>query len=234
MDAIILCGGRGTRLASVVSDVPKPLAMVKNKPFLTYLLDYLSKYPQIDRVIFATGYLSEKIEKFYGDKYKNINLKYSVEKEALGTGGAVLKILKNFNLSSYFYILNGDSFSNINLNNMESLYFKYNQECMIIGSVEVSNSSRYGLLEIEGDRLINFHEKNNVDKFGIINSGIYLANNIIFNQWKDEFKNISLERDIFPILAINKKIIISKNNCPFIDIGLPETYKISQDFFDNI
>jgi D-glycero-alpha-D-manno-heptose 1-phosphate guanylyltransferase len=87
-EAVILAGGFGTRLKSMVSDVPKSMAPIKNLPFLSYLLEQLHNY-KFEKVILAAGYKYEVIESYFGSSYKNIELIYSVEKEPLGTGGAI-------------------------------------------------------------------------------------------------------------------------------------------------
>ncbi|RYD05686.1 hypothetical protein N752_07255 [Desulforamulus aquiferis] len=118
MEAIVLVGGLGTRLKTIVSEVPKPMAAIGGYPFLTYLLEYLSKY-NIKKVILATGYMHEKIMDYYGYRYGGIVIDYSIEYEPLGTGGAIKKALENVSEKDVF-ILNGDSFFDINLNHIYS------------------------------------------------------------------------------------------------------------------
>src|SRR5659263_190792 len=107
-EAVILTGGFGTRLKSMVSDVPKSMAPIKNLPFLSYLLEQLHKY-KFEKVILAAGYKYEVIESHFGSSYKNIELIYSIEKEPLGTGGAISEAAGSIN-SDYFFVLNGDNF----------------------------------------------------------------------------------------------------------------------------
>ena len=90
MDAVILVGGKGTRLATVVNDVPKPLAPVHGRPFLDYVLDYLQASGQVSRFILATGHMADKVEAHYGASYRGIDIVYSREHTPLGTGGALL------------------------------------------------------------------------------------------------------------------------------------------------
>src|SRR5258706_8386355 len=111
--AIILAGGFGTRLQSVVKDLPKPMAPVAGKPFLEYLLQYLS-VQGIEKSILSVGYKWETIKNYFGDSFGEMKLEYSVEKEPLGTGGAILKAVQSFN-EKEFFILNGDSFFSISL-----------------------------------------------------------------------------------------------------------------------
>ena len=112
MEVIILAGGFGTRLQSVVSDVPKVMAPINNKPFLEYIFDDLSKY-DVSRVILAVGYKKEIVKKYFGNKYKNIKIAYSEENEPLGTGGAIKHALSLVN-DEEVIIMNGDIYTKIN------------------------------------------------------------------------------------------------------------------------
>jgi D-glycero-alpha-D-manno-heptose 1-phosphate guanylyltransferase len=96
MEAIVLAGGLGTRLQSVVSDVPKPMAPVGDKPFLEYILRYLKKNG-ITRVVLSVGYKWEVIKEYFGNKFDEVELIYSVEDEPLGTGGALKKAMSSVN-----------------------------------------------------------------------------------------------------------------------------------------
>ena len=113
-EAIILCGGLGTRLRSVISDVPKPMAPIKNKPFLAFVLEYL-KSQNITKVILAVSYKYEIIQKYFGASYLGMEIVYSIEHEPLGTGGAISQAL-NFINGTSAYVLNGDTIFDINLN----------------------------------------------------------------------------------------------------------------------
>jgi D-glycero-alpha-D-manno-heptose 1-phosphate guanylyltransferase len=103
LEAIVLAGGLGTRLRSVVSDLPKPMAPIGDKPFLEYILKYLQKNG-ITRAILSVGYKWETIKEHFGDKFENIELIYSVENESLGTGGAI-KIYHMFERKYQFTII---------------------------------------------------------------------------------------------------------------------------------
>ena len=116
LEAIVLAGGLGTRLKSVVSNVPKPMAPIGDKPFLEYILKYLKKNG-ITRAILSVGYKSEIIEEYFGNNFEGIDLVYSVEKEPLGTGGAIKKAMSKVK-SNQVYIINGDTFFDINLKSL--------------------------------------------------------------------------------------------------------------------
>ena len=104
MEAIVLVGGKGTRLRSVVSDVPKPMAPVKDKPFLEYLLNELIDQG-ISKVVLAVGYKAEIIIEYFGNRYKNIEIEYSIEENSLGTGGAIKKALELDKKECFDYII---------------------------------------------------------------------------------------------------------------------------------
>src|SRR3989344_3377185 len=113
MQAIILAGGFGTRLRSVVADSPKPMALIHGKPFLAYLLDYLTSQGITD-VVLSVHYLREQIETYFKTNYNGISIRYAVEEQPLGTGGAIKHALNYINISSPVFVLNGDTFLKLN------------------------------------------------------------------------------------------------------------------------
>ncbi len=113
-EAIILAGGFGTRLKSVVNDVPKPMAPINNEPFLNYVFDYLKHY-QIEHVVLSTGYLSEKIVEYYKTVYKGIKVSYAKEETPLGTGGGIRLAMTKCTTKDVL-VLNGDSFFDVDIN----------------------------------------------------------------------------------------------------------------------
>ena len=116
MEAIVLAGGLGTRLKSVVNDIPKPMAPIQNKPFLEYVLTYLQKNG-VSKVIISVSYQWQKIKDYFGDRFESIILEYSVEKTPLGTGGGIKKALQ-FIESNQYFIINGDTFFDVNLSDL--------------------------------------------------------------------------------------------------------------------
>ena len=117
MEAIILAGGLGTRLRSVVSDVPKPMAPVDGEPFLNYILDELNYY-NFNHVILCVGYKKEVIMDYYKDSYKNMKISYSIEEESLGTGGAIKKAM-SLALDDMVFVLNGDTIFKVDFNRIK-------------------------------------------------------------------------------------------------------------------
>ena len=125
-EAVILAGGFGTRLQSVVADVPKPMAPVNGKPFLQYILDYCIKQG-IERVVLSTGYKHEVIFSFFGTQYNTITIQYAHEQEPLGTGGGIQFALQKC-IDENVVVLNGDTFFDVDLQALESQHISAQSE----------------------------------------------------------------------------------------------------------
>jgi D-glycero-alpha-D-manno-heptose 1-phosphate guanylyltransferase len=219
MEAIILAGGMGTRLRKVVTDVPKPMAPVNDKPFLYYLLHWMNNFP-VEKIILSTGYKSDSIFDYFGNSFENIRLIYVKDEEPLGTGGAVLKALKS-TMGNNILILNGDTWFPIDLNEFYSFHIK-NNHIFSIALKRMKKISRYGSVETDGDTIVRFNEKKYCAE-GLINGGIYLVNRQFFEsrQLPDVF---SLEKELLAREAESSVLKGVVFDDPFIDIGVPEDY----------
>ncbi|MDP2385936.1 MAG: nucleotidyltransferase family protein [Bacteroidota bacterium] len=230
-EAIILAGGFGTRLQSVISDVPKPMAPVSNEPFLNYLLSYLSHYG-ITKAVLSTGYLEEKIREYYQKKnntWKNITLSYSHEKKPLGTGGAIRQAMEQCE-GEYVLAVNGDSFFDVNLNDLYSKHSSHHAQ-HTLALRHVSNASRYGAVETKECRIVSFKEKEDTQKPGTINGGIYILKKEDFIKATETGINFSIERDFFEKQLAQQHIYGFEYTGQFIDIGTPEDFIRAQDEF---
>lgn len=226
MEAIVLAGGFGTRLAKVVKDIPKPMAPVDKEPFLKYVLNHLVDNG-IDKIIIAVGYKKECITSYFGNSYKNVPIVYSDEDSPLFTGGAIKKAMKLCDEESVF-IVNGDTFFDINLRDMYSVFNQDNTAIVTIAVKEMTNFSRYGRVDIdENNKITAFNEKVYCEK-GLINSGIYLMKKGALDEYPEQF---SLENQCFPRLLMDGKITAYIGNGFFIDIGIPEDYEYAQICF---
>jgi histidinol-phosphate phosphatase family protein len=219
---LILAGGFGTRLASVVKDTPKPMAPIAGRPFLEYQIEYL-KNQGFTRFTLLTGYLSEVIENHFGDGSRfGLEIDYSVEKEPLGTGGAIrLAMLKN--PGDRFLVLNGDGLFATDYRRFVrlsegplSLALKYSTELDRYGSVEIDKHFK----------VTQFREKSPVLKEGYINAGAYLITAEALNLLPEG--KSSIETMVFQPLAQEK--ILSGIPCggKFVDIGTPDSFGWSQ------
>lgn len=218
MEAIILAGGFGTRLSKVVLDVPKPMAPINERPFLEYLLDDLSD-KGINRVILAVGYKKEIIKNHFQERYKNIEIIYSDEDIPLGTGGAIKKAL-TLSKTEDIFIVNGDTFFDVNLKEMYKFH-KENNSNLTLAIKEMERFNRYGSLALEGNKIVKFEEKKYIEK-GYINGGIYLLKKNILDIKKED--SFSFEKDILENKELKVEKYGYKSKGYFIDIGIPEDY----------
>ncbi|MEW6418255.1 MAG: nucleotidyltransferase family protein [Nitrospirota bacterium] len=232
IDVIILAGGEGTRLRSVVSDVPKPLALIDGKPFLDILLEQLNNFNCIGRVIMAAGYKSEMIVERYKECSKyNFKILFSIEKKLLGTGGAIKKALPLTETEDVL-VLNGDSYIEVNIEDLIMTHKKNNANLTIVLK-EVENADRYGSVKLDKNGRIKCFEEKKVESGSVyINAGVYLFKKELFDD-VEENKVLSLEKDLFPIF-IKKAVYGYISYGKFIDIGIPETYKISDEYLKEV
>jgi D-glycero-alpha-D-manno-heptose 1-phosphate guanylyltransferase len=227
-EAVILAGGFGNRLKTVVPDRPKPMADINGRPFLEYLLDFLISQG-IYRVILSVGYQHEKIREHFGHHYQNIELSYAVEERPLGTGGGLLNALLQVTADRVF-ILNGDTFFRISLAELES-EFTGNQADLVMALHSVQNRSRYGTVVMDGQgRILKFSEKINRSGSTLINGGIYLMNRTIFSGI-DLPETFSMEIDFLEKYPDRLRFFGKVFQSDFLDIGIPETYQQAQYFF---
>ena len=228
--AIILAGGLGKRLRAVVPDLPKPMAMIKNRPFLEYLMDYWIEQG-ITKFILSVGYLSEKIISHFGDEYRGIQLLYAVERNPLGTGGGLLLSLKK-STEEDTIILNGDTFFKINLDNFRKFHIKQ-KSILTIALFKFNERNRYGAINLDANNNVTSISVKSKDGSGFANGGVYYLNTKdfmeIFKQQinlKCSFEEDLIETLIKKISLVSGKIYLEE----FIDIGLPSDYIASSKF----
>lgn len=225
---VILAGGLGTRLKSIVADRPKVLAPVAGKPFLAYLLDQLCE-AGIAKVILCTGYLADLIEAEFGRSYRSIELFYSVEDSPLGTAGALRNCLPQIS-SDYALVLNGDSYCETDIAGLCRWCSGRGAKAAILLN-QIEDTSRYGRVVLDdAARITGFVEKGK-DGPGLINAGIYLFNKALMKEIPPS-QALSLEKDFFPKWAASGALfgfraVIKR----FIDIGTPESYEQAQKLF---
>lgn len=230
LDALILAGGLGTRLRSEISDRPKVLAPINQRPFLAFLLDQLSK-AGFREVILCIGYMGEAIIETFGDSYADLAITYSKEDQPLGTGGALRLGTSMLPMTTRLMVMNGDSFINADLSAYIDWFFKKNYEASLL-LTEVPDSYRFGTVTVASDQVVAFEEKGPGHGPGLINAGVYLFNKKVIQSIPEGIP-FSLEHDLFPCLAgLNLHCFQVKNE--FIDIGTPETYKQGPAFFGTL
>jgi D-glycero-alpha-D-manno-heptose 1-phosphate guanylyltransferase len=230
--AIVLAGGLGTRLRSVISDLPKPMAPVNGFPFLHYLFLYLHRQGVTD-VVLSVGYRSDAIKAFFGDKYNRINITYCVEEEPLGTGGGIAQAMAM--VDSDAVVLNGDTFFEINLSELLEFYNKTNAD-IALALKRMHDFDRYGTVEVGNcDRVLQFHEKQHRTE-GLINGGVYILRKDLFKrvemiEGQPLLQKFSFEKDILEKHLLPLHYHAKEFDNYFIDIGIPEDYqKVQVDF----
>lgn len=219
--AIILAGGLGTRLQSVVADVPKCMAPIKGVPFINYVITHLQKNG-IKQFIFSLGYKSEIIIDHLDKNYAHISKTYVVEKEQLGTGGAIKEACKYVSEKNVV-IVNGDTLFNIDLDKMINFHRSHAADCTIALKL-LPNCSRYGTVVINSQSLVKAFTEKRASEQGYINGGIYVldVNSFLNDELPVQF---SFEKDWLQKNFGVKKIYGVKNNRYFIDIGIPEDFE---------
>ncbi len=227
IDCIILAGGLGTRLRSVVSEVPKVLAPVNEKPFLHYLLVNLQQQG-ITNIILATGYKHELIESFIDNRYPGLTVQHSVENEPLGTGGAIHKAML-LAKSDNVLILNGDSFIDVDYTALGQAHCAHQADCSMVLK-HMHNFDRYGCVETNDDLRINAFLEKQYREEGAINAGVYLINREKFLSLPFPEK-FSMEKDYMEAMLRDIGMYGFFSEGYFIDIGIPEDYeRVQTDF----
>ena len=221
-EAIILAGGFGTRLRSVVSDLPKPMAPVAGRPFLSYLLDDLVQQGY-RHVVLATGYMHEKVEEYYGHEYRDIALDYAREFTPLGTGGAIVNGMQHCT-EERVTVLNGDTLFHVD--HTPLLHTDLDDCRLAILLRYVPDAGRYGAVEINDKGLITaFREKDPMAGAGLINAGIYHMQRSLLDSYPVG-QQFSFEKEV--LQPLREPVRAYAFDGYFIDIGIPEDYQRAQ------
>ncbi len=221
MKAIILAGGEGTRLKKVISEMPKPMAPVSNRPFLEYLVLQL-RQGGIGDIILSTCYRKEVVKSYFGRGEKwGVRITYSEEEKPLGTGGALRKAADLLGPGpGPVMVLNGDSFLEADLR--ELIEFHTSRDaCATMGLAFMEDTSRYGRVETDtGGKVVRFAEKSSGAP-GFINGGVYIFNKEILTSIPEG--KASLEIEVLPHL-VGKGLYGMEIKGFFRDIGIPDDY----------
>lgn len=219
--AVILCGGLGTRLGELTADTPKPLLEIGGVPFLETLIREISR-SGIHRYLLLAGHLAHRVEAFAKNLEAQLGSGYSirvnVEQRPAGTGGALFEAKDS--LDDMFVLLNGDSFLDFPLHALGNVICDPGIYAAL-ALRHVPDAARYGEVFLEGDKVSRFVEKRGENHPGLINAGVYLLRREALAQVAP---HCSLERDVLPELAAQGRLAGKVFDGFFIDIGLPETY----------
>jgi D-glycero-alpha-D-manno-heptose 1-phosphate guanylyltransferase len=223
-EAVILAGGLGTRLRSVVSDVPKPMAPIRGTPFLELLVRHLIRQG-FTHVVLSIGYMAEVITAHFDSLALPVALDFEIEDHPLGTGGAILASLRQCVTESIF-VLNGDSFVDCLFPEIEEFHRQHASAVTMVLH-RVSDIGRYGAVECGSDGLVTRFSEKGPSVPGLINAGVYLVPKNILAA-AATVRPMSWERDYLPTLIPGRKLYGLICGTHFIDIGVPADFAAAQ------
>jgi D-glycero-alpha-D-manno-heptose 1-phosphate guanylyltransferase len=215
--AVLLAGGRGSRLESVSDGLPKPLMEVGGRPFIEHVLENLVD-SGCDHVVIAASYKWEQLYEHLGTSYRGCALDWSIESKPLGTGGAIHQAFKLFDLAAAF-VLNADTLFRVSLDDLEAVHLA-SGALITIALREVPDVSRFGEVVVDDcGRIVLFSEKGRSGS-GLINGGVYFIDGRL---WLDgHFLDVfSFERDYLQQRIKTAALYGYKSDGYFIDIGVP-------------
>lgn len=220
VELLVLAGGFGTRLRSAVSDVPKPLAPVCNKPYLYYLVESWIEQG-ITSLTFLLHHQAVMIEDFLNIQkreglLKDCELRTLTEPQPLGTGGAIAYAAQQFRLTGSFLVANADTWLGSSIREVSAA------PVPAMATIKVINSERYGKVSVQNGNVVAFEEKQPGSGPGCINAGLYHLHTNIFKDWNGQ--PFSLEQAVLPKLAASGQLHAVPLETDFIDIGVPEDY----------
>lgn len=228
-EAIILAGGLGTRLRPVVSDKPKCMAPVAGRPFLHYLIRFLQT-GGIESFIFSVGYMHEIIEVYLQEAHPQLSYSFSVEKEPLGTGGAI-RLACARSREAHVMVCNGDTLYKVDCQGLSAFHEKTQAACTL-SLKPMKNFERYGAVRLNPDHSVEAFEEKQFCSSGLINGGVYVLDTARFLKEplpeKCSFEKDYLEKNTLPGRTSTPKLFGLIQDAYFIDIGIPEDYKRAQ------
>ncbi len=222
--AIIMAGGKGTRLKPITHEIPKPLVPLHDKPILQHTIDLLRKYG-IKEIIISVGYKADKIKEYFGNGRRfGVNIIYVEEDEPLGTGGP-LRLAKEF-LTDTFVMCNADELKNIDLFDMY-MFHKQNKGKATIALTTVEDPSAFGVAKLKGNKIVEFIEKpkKGTEPSKLINSGLYIMEPEAIDLVKPGKSMVEI--DVFPRIAKEGKLFGYPFSGQWFDTGTMERYEIA-------
>lgn len=223
-EAIILAGGLGTRLRSVVPDLPKCMAPVNGKPFLTYVINHLQSQG-IEHFIFSLGYKSDAIVDFLAKDFPSLFFKTSIEEEPLGTGGAVKKAC-GIAKDKCVLVANGDTLFKINVDKIAGVHCLSGASCSL-SLKPMKNFDRYGVVEIDNHCVIQSFKEKKFYESGLINGGVYALHTHKFLE-ENLPEKFSFETEYLEKYYHKRRMFGVVQDEYFIDIGIPEDFERAQ------
>lgn|SRR3990167_492582 len=224
--AVILAGGLGTRLRSVVNDRPKPMALVNDIPFLAHQIDYW-RAAGVQRFILSIGYKSNLIVDYFGSSFHGAQIDYVVEDTPIGTGGGLVLAIKQTKLATPFLLLNGDTYFNVELDELIDYSLEKDAE-LTFSLFKTEDKKRYMGMEInENGQVESLNTVSYAKPYNLANGGVYWVQNpgVLYEYFTNLANPVSFESDILPsILKNGNRLFGFEWEGDFIDIGVPEDY----------
>lgn len=230
MECIILAGGLGTRLQSVIGEHPKCMALVNGRPFLHYVFDYLEQHG-CTRAILSLGYKHEVVLSWLETQHRSFSIDHVIEHEPLGTGGGISLALTKAGEADVL-ALNGDTLFLADLNALMQFH-KSKQSQTTLALKHMTAFERYGVVQIDANGCINSFEEKKYYDAGLINGGVFVINKKALEEKQLPVK-YSFEKDYLEVFVSEKKFFGFSSDAYFIDIGIPADYEKAQRDFTTL
>lgn len=227
LEVVVLAGGLGTRLRSLVSDRPKPMAEVHGEPFLAHLLRYHSRQGA-SRFILSIGYLGSQIADFFGGEFEGVPIAYAVENRPLGTGGAVLNSLKYLSSMDPFLLVNGDTFFSVDQHELRKRHLAFDA-ALTLALFEATESDRFGGVECNEQGQVTKFLVTHAVKGQPANGGAYMVSPEAMLTMSYFETPVSFENTLIPaLISSDHRVCAHMQIGSFLDIGLPRDYLVAQ------
>ena len=227
--AVVLAGGQGTRIRHLLPELPKPMAPVRGRPFLGWIVRYLQKQG-IRRIIISTGYRAIRVESYFAKSpLPEMTITCVAEPTPLGTAGGFLQAIAGAETPGAWLVCNGDS---LVLTDLAPLFHALDDQSHAgaLLAISAGDTSRFGRLEVgSSGALLGFAEKK--PGAGLINAGVYLLRPSLLAKFPAQ-RPLSFETDVFPELlkSSTSMQVVTTTGAPFLDIGAPETLAQAEQF----
>lgn len=230
MECIVLAGGLGTRLQGVIGAMPKCMAPIAGKPFLFYLLQYLTEQ-KCSRVILSLGYKHEMVEDWLQQTQWDFEIETVVEHEPLGTGGGI-SLAMSKTQSQNIFVVNGDTMFRVDLAELYAFH-EEKKATISLALKDLKNFERYGVVKIDEQCCVQSFEEKKHYLHGLINGGIYIIRKTDFVQ-KNLRGKYSFEKEYLEKFVSEDQFYGYSSSAYFIDIGVPEDYNRAQTDFPQL
>lgn len=226
-EVIILAGGFGTRLRSVVSDRPKPMAEVRGEPFLAHLMRYHSRRGARHFVL-SIGYMGSQISDFFGEEFDGVPISYAVEETPLGTGGAVINSVGYLRSDNPCMLMNGDTFFPVDVAQLSQLHFRSGAN-LSLALFDATENDRFGSVQLDVNGRVTGFDSSKAMLGQPANGGVYMMSTDILPELDDVDVPLSFEETVIPgLIASGHRVYATAQSASFIDIGLPADYQLAQ------